>query len=272
MADSTKFYVLRGDKVLFESMTKEQIHNAIVQAIEQGEIHDVDTGFITSVKEQNQSRDLKFWKGTQAQYNALPAIDPDTFYIFTNSEFEDSTRETLATHTAQINRLTERVDFINEWDQMIFDSIETIVSTVEGHTTSIQGLQTSVSGLDTKITNSRMKTTEFSYTNYSNGSSQSANYTADLTPGMNRITITWRRGCAVYLCSSRSASNCDIYLQSVSQSVQSGNPGNTSYNDAIPALNVVSYSNRTLTYNVETNSNSSYIVYITVENLEGFAG
>lgn len=85
MADSTKFFVMRGDKVLFESMTKEEIYSAIVQAIEQGEIGDIDTGFVTKIKEQNHNNDLKFWKGTQAEYNALEAVDPTTYYILTDA-------------------------------------------------------------------------------------------------------------------------------------------------------------------------------------------
>ena len=40
MADSTKYYVVRGDKVLVEGMTKEEIFTAIEQAIETGEISD----------------------------------------------------------------------------------------------------------------------------------------------------------------------------------------------------------------------------------------
>lgn len=85
MADSTKFYVMRGDKVLFESMTKEEIYSAIVQAIEQGEIGDIDTGFVTKIKETNRDADLKFWRGTQAEYNALEAVDPTTYYILTDA-------------------------------------------------------------------------------------------------------------------------------------------------------------------------------------------
>lgn len=84
MADNTKFYVMRGDKVLFESMTKEEIITAIVQAVEEGEIGDLDTGFVTKVKEQNHNNDLKFWRGTNAEYNALHSIDPNTYYIITD--------------------------------------------------------------------------------------------------------------------------------------------------------------------------------------------
>lgn len=41
----------------------------------------VDSAFITKIKEQNASHNLKMWKGTEAQYNALEEHDTDTLYI-----------------------------------------------------------------------------------------------------------------------------------------------------------------------------------------------
>ena len=96
MADSTKHYVLRGDKVLAESMTKEEIMTAIVNAIEQGEIGDVDTGFVTTLKEQNGGQALKFWIGTQAQYNAIETPEINVFYIITDDSTEADLEEAIA--------------------------------------------------------------------------------------------------------------------------------------------------------------------------------
>lgn len=99
MPDERRYFVLCEDKCLFESMTKEQILAAITQAVEEGEIHDVDTGFITKIKEQNAGKELKFWVGSQAQYNALVPQE-DVMYLITDPEME-------AELQAQIDALRE---------------------------------------------------------------------------------------------------------------------------------------------------------------------
>lgn len=96
MADSTKFYVVKGDKTLVEGMTKEQTLAAITQAVEEHEIHDVDTGFVTTLKETNRNRPLKFWVGKQAEYNAIQTPDEDTFYIISDSTYKEDIDESIA--------------------------------------------------------------------------------------------------------------------------------------------------------------------------------
>ena len=51
MSDGKKYYCFCGSNCKYETMTKEQILAAIEQAVEDGEIRDVDTGFVTKVKE-----------------------------------------------------------------------------------------------------------------------------------------------------------------------------------------------------------------------------
>ena len=103
-----KYYVFDDALCKFESMTKEEILAAITQAVESHEIADVDTGFVTTLKEQNRSTGLKFWAGTTAEYNALQTKDSNTFYILTDdAELDDlealcqsiqSTLNTIATN------------------------------------------------------------------------------------------------------------------------------------------------------------------------------
>ena len=84
------FYVVSDDKCFYEGMTKEQILAAITQAIETHEIHDVDTGFVTTLKEQNQNKALTFWIGTTAQYNEISPKVENCLYILTDdTELED---------------------------------------------------------------------------------------------------------------------------------------------------------------------------------------
>lgn len=74
------YYVLCDDNCRFEGMTKEQIYDAIAEATGMTPTP-VDSAFITKIKEQNASHNLKMWKGTEAQYNALEEHDTDTLYI-----------------------------------------------------------------------------------------------------------------------------------------------------------------------------------------------
>ena len=90
MSDGKKYYCFCGSNCKYETMTKEQILAAITQAVETGKIHDVDTGFVTKVKETNGGKAVTFWVGTQAQYNAIENKELNCMYIITDdTKFED---------------------------------------------------------------------------------------------------------------------------------------------------------------------------------------
>ena len=77
-------YVICDQNCKFEGMTKEQILTAIVQAVENGTIGDIDTGFITTIKTIN-GTPLKFFVGEQAAYDALTDEEKNNlFAIITN--------------------------------------------------------------------------------------------------------------------------------------------------------------------------------------------
>lgn len=97
------YYVLRADNCRFESMTKEQILAAITQAVESHTISDVDTGFVTTIKDQNHATGIKLWYGTTAEYNALETREENTIYYKTDDT-------TIADLNAAITALTERLD------------------------------------------------------------------------------------------------------------------------------------------------------------------
>lgn len=83
---SRTFFVFCEDDCKFESMTKEQILTAIEQAVSHGEIRDVDTGFITTVKEINKYRGLRFWVGTTAEFNAIPAENREKNVLYIKTD------------------------------------------------------------------------------------------------------------------------------------------------------------------------------------------
>ena len=86
MADERAYYVFSADNCRFDGMTKEQILAAITQAVETGTIQNVDTGFVTKIKEQNSGSAVTLWVGTQAQYNALGTKEPNCLYIVTDDD------------------------------------------------------------------------------------------------------------------------------------------------------------------------------------------
>lgn len=94
MADDRIYNVICNDGCMFEGMTKEQILTAIEQAVSSGTITDVDTGFVTKIKEQNEQSPLKFWVGTQAEYNALNPKPTETLFLISDDD-ELETLESL---------------------------------------------------------------------------------------------------------------------------------------------------------------------------------
>ena len=91
-------YVICDQNCKFEGMTKEQILTAIAQAVESGEIRDVDTGFVTTIRTIT-GTPLKFFVGEQAVHDALTEEQKkNLFAIITN----DTTKEGLLAAIAEL--------------------------------------------------------------------------------------------------------------------------------------------------------------------------
>lgn len=110
-----KYYVRGDSKSNYESMTKEEIAAAIMNAIQSGTIGDIDAGFITKIKELNNGEKLSFWVGTSAEFNALEQQEPNVLYIKTDdtspedigAALEQLTAKTAA-HDSQLSDITLR--------------------------------------------------------------------------------------------------------------------------------------------------------------------
>lgn len=101
--DERTYFVLCADNCKFEGMTKEQILTAISEAVSTGEIKDVDTGFVTTVKEQNSGAGVKFWFGTSAQYNAIAEKESNCFYVLT----DDTTKSDIESAIINLQKANE---------------------------------------------------------------------------------------------------------------------------------------------------------------------
>ena len=120
------YYVLCDDNCKFPAMSKEQILTAIEQAITTGEIKDVDTGFVTKIKETNANKALSFWIGPQAEYNALTERAENCFYIITD---EPDINETLNDFNDKLSALD---DSLNKSVKELSDDIEVLNGDVSG--------------------------------------------------------------------------------------------------------------------------------------------
>ena len=99
------YYVRCKTGCLAEALTKEQTLAAIAQAMQTGEVKNVDAGFITRVKEQNADDTIFFWLGTTAEYNAIPEADrlENCLYIKTDDTFETDVVKTLLEFEETLN-------------------------------------------------------------------------------------------------------------------------------------------------------------------------
>lgn len=117
MADR-QYYVRCKTGCLAEALTKEETLAAITQAVETGEIGDIDTGFITKVKEQNGGRGLSFWVGTITEYNALTTKNDNCFYVVTDDTSNEDLNETIADILKTLKE-TATVEYVNKQDDDI---------------------------------------------------------------------------------------------------------------------------------------------------------
>lgn len=120
------FYVIGDGNNLYEGMTKEQILAAITQAVESHTISDVDTGFVTKVKEQNKNKQLQLWVGTEAEYNAIATKDQNTLYIKTDDSTLENLEQQYDEFSGDIQGLTEDIQGLTEDIEGISADIEKV--------------------------------------------------------------------------------------------------------------------------------------------------
>lgn len=121
-----KVYILDAAANRYEGMTKEQIIVAITQAVNDGTISNIDAGFITKIQEMNKQRVLKWWVGTQAEFNALETKDADTLYIFTDDplyqdllDVQEENEQKFQTLTTNFVNLTFHLNDLKESSRLI---------------------------------------------------------------------------------------------------------------------------------------------------------
>lgn len=109
MSDGRKYYCLCESNCKFETMTKEQILAAIAQAIETGSVGDVDTGFVTKLKDMNYGTALTVWIGTRAQYNAVTEKAKNCLYIITDDTTSEDMLKACQQALADVEEIRQHV-------------------------------------------------------------------------------------------------------------------------------------------------------------------
>ena len=141
-------YVICDNNCKFESMTKEQILAAIVQAVNEGTIGDIDTGFITTVKTIN-GTPLSFFVGTQAEYNELSEEQQkDLFAIIT----DDKTKEALFAAIAEASqKATDCENAFAALDKAVGEALESFRSSLNAQATRLSNAETRISNTNARI-------------------------------------------------------------------------------------------------------------------------
>ncbi len=92
---SVKKYCYCENNCRYETLSKEEIFAAIMQAVETGTIGDCDTGFITTIQTIT-GQPLKFFVGEQSEYEKLSDnLKKNLFAIITNDTTKDSLLSTI---------------------------------------------------------------------------------------------------------------------------------------------------------------------------------
>lgn len=117
------YYVFCDDNCKFEGMTKEQIIAAIAEATGTTPVH-IDDAFITKIKEQNGNKQLKFWVGTQAEYNALQTKPTDCYVLITDDTTLDDLNAEIASLQETIETLQNSLKY-HAGDTLYFNSFIT---------------------------------------------------------------------------------------------------------------------------------------------------
>lgn len=93
--DEKNVYALDAGKNSWQTLTKEQILTAITQAVNEGTIGDIDTGFVTKLQEMNKQGLFQIWLGTMAEFEAIETKDENKLYIFTDDPVLDDIDQSL---------------------------------------------------------------------------------------------------------------------------------------------------------------------------------
>lgn len=134
-----KVYAICDANCRWETMTKEQIIAAIAEATGVT-VTNVDEAFITMLKEQNNGESVRFWVGTQAEYNTLVnagLVENGVIYLTEDgsklSKLEDAVQANAIRIKEHENRIEEQGATLDNHENRI-KAVENASPTIPSHT------------------------------------------------------------------------------------------------------------------------------------------
>lgn len=115
---------------LYEAMTKQEVLTAIVNAVQGGTIGNIDTGFVTTIKELNHGQGLMFWVGTTAEYEAIQNKQENVLYIKTDDTSAQDIEANFNTLSRRISGLDALVGSVSADSITYKDVVERLKATV----------------------------------------------------------------------------------------------------------------------------------------------
>lgn len=112
----------RGGIIAEQGLTREQIYALICAVIDGGTVGDVDTGFVTTLKEINNGLGFRIWLGTQAEYEDLQAndlLEAGVLYLRSDDTSAEEIRAAIAALQAKTAdtgwKTLSIIDYPTEW-------------------------------------------------------------------------------------------------------------------------------------------------------------
>lgn len=126
-------------------LTEEQIITLVTNIVDSGSVGDIDTGFVTRLVEQNKHKALRFWVGTQSEYNAIAEKLANTFYIITDDSFKEDVQAAIVDLQNQINNIVH-TDYETEISdlQETAAALTTSLTTLQGKVTALESVPSMV--------------------------------------------------------------------------------------------------------------------------------
>lgn len=115
---------------LYEAMTKQEVITAIVNAVQGGTVGNIDTGFVTTIKELNRGQGLMFWVGTTAEYEAIQNKQENVLYIKTDDTSVQDIEANFNTLSGRISGLDALVGSVSANSITYKDVVERLKATV----------------------------------------------------------------------------------------------------------------------------------------------
>lgn len=112
-------------------LTEKEALAVLKEALGSGEVQSIETGTVSSITETRSGVTLKFWVGTQAQYDALTTPEQNVFYIISDDSEYANLSASIAQNTQDISDLEVRVDVMSATVKNNKINVENLIDSIK---------------------------------------------------------------------------------------------------------------------------------------------